>query len=393
MWIKTRAQPPDVHLAAVFFGGIGYNKTKKRWRGKEMKAQNWIAKAAHYHASDVHFSAGERPKCRIDGLLRDLSEERLSASDCEVVVKALLGSDKRLSVKLMREKSVDFAKTIEGIRCRINLYFQRRSLAAAIRLLPQQVPDLKKLGLPPVAERFSTINNGLVLVCGPTGSGKSTTLAAMLNQINLSQALHLITLEDPVEYLYPEGKALLHQREIGTDVRDYASGLRDALREDPDVLLIGEMRDSETVKTALVAAETGHLVFSTLHTPTAEGAIDRMLSLFPGENQSRQMRQVLSMNLRAVLWQQLLPKANARGRVCASEILIVTPAIQNLIREGQTQQLYNYMMTEKKFGSQTMEADLIRLCKTGRITQQTALRSARNKKRFKEALEKMSEKN
>ncbi|MCH4073024.1 type IV pilus twitching motility protein PilT [Pseudoramibacter sp.] len=358
-----------------------------------MKAYDWIVKAAHYRASDVHFSVNERPKCRIDGVLCDLSRDRLDVSACEQIAKALLDGDKRLSAQLMREKSVDFSKTIEDIRCRINLFFQRRAIAAAIRLLPGHIPDLNALGLPDVVSRFGTIKNGLVLVCGPTGSGKSTTLAAILNQINLSRAVHLITLEDPVEYLYPQGKALIHQREIGFDVQDYASGLRDALREDPDVLLIGEMRDSVTVKIALEAAETGHLVFSTLHTPTAEGAIDRVLSLFSGENQIGQMRQVLSMNLKAVLWQQLLPRAGAQGRVCAAEILIVTPAVQHLIREGQTQQLYNYMLTEKKYGSQTMDADLLRLCRTGRITPKTALCAARNRAHFKDALKKLSEKN
>ncbi|MGN0194736.1 MAG: type IV pilus twitching motility protein PilT [Pseudoramibacter sp.] len=358
-----------------------------------MKVQDWIAKAAHYRASDVHFSADERPKCRIDGVLRDLSRERLKALECEQIAKTLLDGDKRLASQLMGEKSVDFSKTISGIRCRINLYFQRGAMAAAIRLLPQRIPELTKLGLPPVISRFGTIRNGLVLVCGPTGSGKSTTLAAMLNQINLSRPLHLITLEDPVEYRYPEGKALIHQREIGVDVKDYATGLRDALREDPDVLLIGEMRDSETVKTALEAAETGHLVFSTLHTPTAEGAIDRILSLFSNENQIRQIRQVLSMNLKAVLWQQLLPRAGTQGRVCASEVLIVTPAIKNLIREGETQQFYNYMMTERKYGSQTMETDLVRLYRAHVISQQTAVAAARSAANLKAALQKKSEKN
>ena len=353
-----------------------------------MQSYQWIISAFRHCASDVHFSVNEHPKCRIDGTLHNMDQAVLSRRDCVALAKELIGENRALIKKLRQHGSVDFARDVGKIRCRINIYFQRGSLAAAIRLLPEAIPGLETLGLPAIVSRFSEIQKGLVLICGLTGSGKSTTLASILNQINKTKPVHMITLEDPIEYLYPKGKAMVHQREIGRDVTNYRQGLRAALREDPDVLLIGEMRDAETVKIALEAAETGHLIFSTLHTPTADGAIDRILSLFPEHNQAAQMRQVLSMNLKAVLWQQLLPKKDQKGRVCASEILVVTSAVQNLIRQNAQEQLYNYMLTERRFGSQTMEADLIRLWKNGEISEQTAVTFARDGKRMQAALKK-----
>ena len=353
-----------------------------------MQAYKWIEKAYRHRASDVHFSIDEHPKCRIDGTLRNLDRVVLSRQDCRELARELIGENGALIKKLKQHGSVDFARDVGKIRCRINVYSQRGSLAAAIRLLPEVIPALETLGLPSIVQRFWQIPKGLVLICGPTGSGKSTTLASILNQINQSKPVHIMTLEDPIEYLYPKGRAMIHQREIGSDVIDYRQGLRAALREDPDVLLIGEMRDAETVKIALEAAETGHLIFSTLHTPTADGAIDRMLSLFPDQNQAAQIRQVLSMNLKAVLWQQLLPNKNRTGRVCASEVLVATTAVQNLIRQNEKEQLYNFMMTESRFGSQTMEADLLRLWKDGAISDQTAVYFARDAKRMKETLKK-----
>src|SRR5690606_38237188 len=249
---------------------------------------------------------------------------------------------------------VDFAYSLPGVgRFRANVYRQRGSLAAAFRLIPTSVPDLDELGLPPAVAGLCELSQGLVLVTGPTGSGKSTTLAAMVDRINRTRRLHIVTLEDPIEYLHRHRRSLVNQREVGIDVPTFAAGLRAALREDPDVIMVGEMRDLETIATALTAAETGHLVLATLHTPSAPQAVDRIIDVFPAEQQN-QVRVQLAGVLEAVIAQRLVPTADGRGRHVVAEVLLGTAAVRNLIREGKTAQLPAVMETSRQYGMVTL---------------------------------------
>ena len=263
----------------------------------------------------------------------------------------------------------DLALTIAGVRCRLNLFRQQGCWSAAIRLLNEHIPDLSELGLPAVVSDFPAYSQGLVLITGETGSGKSTTLAAVLNQINRQEAKHILTLEDPIEYVYTPDRCIINQREVGKDTQSFAAGLRAALREDPDVILVGEMRDLETIETALTAAETGHLVFGTVHTNSAADSIDRMVDVFPAQRQ-QQIRLQLSMTLKAVLSQQLLPKVGG-GRVLACEVMKVDGAIRNLIREGKTPQIANAIQTTGAAGNILMDRCLQNLRASGVITEET----------------------
>ena len=320
-------------------------------------------------ASDVHIRAGLPPKCRKNGSLVALEPEAVTAEDCRQMAEYVAGD--RME-DLDREGELDLAYTFEnGRRTRINLYYQQGTISAAIRILSNKIPALKDLGLPPAVERFSSFPRGMIIVTGETGSGKSTTLAAILDEINHSRKEHIITLEDPIEYVYQPDGCQIDQREIGQDTQSYAAGLRAALRQDPDVILIGEMRDQETIQTALTAAETGHLVFATLHTMSAADAVDRIVDVFSEEKQ-RQVRMQLSMTLQAVLSQQLLPKADGTGRVAACEVMMVNPAIRNLIREGKTPQIANVLATSAAEGSISMDNSLLRLVRQRVITQETA---------------------
>ena len=263
----------------------------------------------------------------------------------------------------------DLALTIAGVRCRLNLFRQQGGWSAAIRLLNEHIPDLSELGLPKVVSDFPAYSQGLVLITGETGSGKSTTLAAILNQINRQEAKHILTLEDPIEYIYTPDRCVINQREVGKDTQSFAAGLRAALREDPDVILVGEMRDLETIETALTAAETGHLVFGTVHTNSAADSIDRMVDVFPAQRQ-QQIRLQLSMTLKAVLSQQLLPRAGG-GRVLACEVMKVDGAIRNLIREGKTPQIANAIQTTGAAGNILMDRCLQNLRTAGVISEET----------------------
>lgn len=340
---------------------------------------NWIAKAQQERVSDVHIVAGLPVRGRVDGRLLDLTETPMSWEDCENVGRELAGS--RFS-EIERMGEVDLAKSFPcGVRTRINLFRQQGSLSAAIRLLAERIPELEELQLPPAVSNFENYRTGIVLVTGETGSGKSTTLASVLNRINHTRQAHIITLEDPIEYVYTPDKCVINQRQIGADTRSYADGLRSILREDPDVILIGEMRDLNTIETALTAAETGHLVFATLHTNSAADAIDRIVNVFP-EGQQKQIRLQLSTTLRAVLSQQLLPRKSGKGRVAACEVMIVNSAIRNLIREGKTPQMESFMAMNAQNGSILMDAALQRLVRDGSVSQQTALSYARDPENF-----------
>lgn len=340
---------------------------------------DWIARAQQERVSDVHIVAGLPVRGRVDGRLLDLTETPMSWEDCENVGRELAGS--RFS-EIERMGEVDLAKSFPcGVRTRINLFRQQGSLSAAIRLLAQRIPELEELQLPPAVSNFENYRTGIVLVTGETGSGKSTTLASVLNRINHTRQAHIITLEDPIEYVYTPDKCVINQRQIGADTRSYADGLRSILREDPDVILIGEMRDLNTIETALTAAETGHLVFATLHTNSAADAIDRIVNVFP-EGQQKQIRLQLSTTLRAVLSQQLLPRKSGKGRVAACEVMIVNSAIRNLIREGKTPQMESFMAMNAQNGSILMDAALQRLVRDGSVSQQTALSYARDPENF-----------
>ena len=293
-------------------------------------------------ASDVHFVFGLPVKIRVDGSLENLDAEILTDEALELYARELAG-DKYDTCRQMGE--LDIAATIEGLRLRINIFRQQKHTSIAIRILNDYIPEIEELGLPKIVQKFPEYKNGLILVTGETGSGKSTTLAAIINRINHTRYDHVITLEDPVEYVYTPDKCVINQREIGTDTASYADGLRSILREDPNVILIGEMRDLNTISAALTAAETGHLVFATLHTNSAADSIDRMISVFPmGEQQ--QIRLQLSTTLRAVMAQQLIPKLGG-GRAAACEVMVVNDAIKNLIREGKTQQIDNFIKMDE----------------------------------------------
>jgi len=337
--------------------------------------KNLIETAKQKEASDLHLVYGSPPKLRIHGSLEDLpGAAPLTDADCERYAGELLAGS-AAPPQLPACGEVDAARTVSGIRVRFNIFRQQGHLSVAVRLLYNHIPELGELGLPPVAEELTGLRRGIILVTGETGSGKSTTLAAMLNTLNHTVNSHIITLEDPIEYTYVPDKCLINQREIGKDAEGFAQGLRAALREDPDILLIGEMRDADTIETALTAAETGHLVFATLHTNSAPDTIDRIVSAFSA-GQQQQIRMQLSMTLQAVLSQQLLPKADGTGRVLACEVMKVVPAIRNLIREGKTPQIENALSTTAKMGNITMDNSIIRLCQRRLITPATAAAAA-----------------
>ncbi len=317
-----------------------------------------IAQAKNYGASDVHLVCGLPPRMRVDGELVGFGNDipPLTAADCEAYARKTAGEE---YAKIEKTGELDLAVTFGRIRCRINLFRRQGAVSAAIRLLSDDIPPMIALGLPSAAEKLPSLKRGLVLVTGETGSGKSTTLASILDCINRTRRGHIITLEDPIEYLHKPVNCVINQREIGADTQSYSTGLRACLREDPDVILIGEMRDLATVETALTAAETGHLVFATLHTNSAPDSIDRIVDVFP-EMRQRQIRMQLSTTLQAVLSQQLVPRRTG-GRVAACEFMVVTPAIRNLIREGKTPQIAGSMATSAAEGSVTMDQSLVAL--------------------------------
>jgi twitching motility protein PilT len=334
-----------------------------------------LTKMVEARASDVHLSPGFCPAIRVRGRIVGLEEYApLTPQETRDTVYSLLNDDQRK--RFESHKQLDLAYAVPGVaRFRVNCFFQRGSISAAFRRIPHQIPKLDELGLPRILEELTRKPRGLVLVTGPTGSGKSTSLAAMLDIINEERDEHMLTIEDPIEFLHNHKRCVVNQREIGSDAIDFASALKSALREDPDVILVGEMRDLETMSTALTAAETGHLVFATLHTQSTAQTVDRIIDIFPAEQQA-QVRMQLSIGLQGVVTQQLLPTADGAGRVVASEVLIPTPAVRNLIREGKTHQIYSAIQTSGSIGMQTMDAHLAQLVRLGKVSQQLALERA-----------------
>jgi twitching motility protein PilT len=322
-------------------------------------------------ASDLHITAGAAPMVRARGRLVPLEGYPvLTPTDTREIVYSILSDAQRQ--RFENNWQIDFAYQIPGKgRFRVNAYFQRAAVGAAFRLIPFEVVPLESLGLPPVVADFATKPRGLVLVTGPTGSGKSTTLASLIDVINSTREEHIMTIEDPIEFLHRHKKCMVNQRELGSDAMSFADALRAALRQDPDVILVGEMRDLETIGTAITAAETGHLVFATLHTQDAPQTIDRIIDVFPSEQQG-QIRAQLSVALQGIMTQTLLPTADGSGRCVAAEILVPTAAVRNLIREGKTHQVYSVIQTGGQHGMQTMDASLASLVRANKITKQLA---------------------
>ena len=333
--------------------------------------ESLVAQAKQDGASDIHLICGLPPKYRKDGQLENMDDTPLTLSDCVAYARELAGTPEAYD-EYLHTGELDAANTYAGNRIRIHVFRQQGAPSAALRLLSDKIPKLETLGLPPAALKLPDLHKGIVLVTGETGSGKSTSLAAMLDFINHTRKSHIVTLEDPVEYVYKPDMCAINQREVGKDTMSFASGLRASLREDPNVILIGEMRDRETIETAITAAETGHLVFGTLHTGSASDAVDRIVQVFP-EGMQTQIRLQLSMVLQGVLTQQLIPKKGG-GRALAVEMMVVTDAIRNLIRNGNTPQIANAIATSVAIGGQTMDQALVRLVRSGQVAKDMALR-------------------
>ena len=330
-----------------------------------------LTKMVEVRASDVHLTAGFPPALRVRGRIVPMDDyPQLGPQDTREIVYSILNDSQRK--RFENQQQLDFAYAIPGVaRFRVNTFFQRGAISAAFRHIPAEIQSLESLGLPAVLEEFTRKPRGLVLVTGPTGSGKSTTLASMVDSINAEREEHILTIEDPIEFLHSHRKCIVNQREIGADALDFATALKAALREDPDVILVGEMRDLETISTALTAAETGHLVFATLHTQSTAQTVDRIIDVFP-PHQQHQVRMQLSIALQGIVTQQLLPTADGSARVCACEVLVPTPAIRNLIREGKTHQIYSALQTAGSVGMQTMDAHLAQLVRGGKVSRALA---------------------
>jgi twitching motility protein PilT len=352
----------------------------------ELSEQNAVAplsidtlleRVVELNASDLHLTAGSKPAIRLHGHIELLSDfPELDPDMTRQLIYRITTTEQQKRLEIDRQ--LDFAYGLRGLaRFRVNAYYQREAIAGAFRLIPTDIKALEELGLPSSLHEFAAKPRGLVLFTGPTGSGKTTTLASLIDEINRTRTDHIITIEDPIEFLHKHKRCIVNQREIGHDALGFAEALRAALRQDPDVILLGEMRDLETIATALTAAETGHLVFATLHTQSAPSTIDRVIDVFPAAQQD-QVRMQLANSLQGVVTQTLLQKADGTGRVCALEILFLDDAIRNLIRQGKIEQVYSYMQTGTRRGMQTMEQSLTELVQKRLITVHDAVaRSSR----------------
>ena len=336
--------------------------------------------------SDLHLSVNSKPIIRYSGKIKILEryEKKFSPKELEEIAKYFTNEEQW--EKLQEKGEIDFSYSIPGFsRFRVNAYYQRGAISLALRVIPKNIPTIDELNHPDILKKLALQRMGLVLCTGPTGSGKSTTLAAMIDEMNRKKRRHVITLEDPIEYLHEHQKCIIHQREVGLDTKTFADGLRASLRQDPDVILVGEMRDLDTISIALQAAETGHLVLATLHTNDASKTIDRIIDVFPGDHQD-QVRVQLASTLKGVISQQLLPRADEDGRVAALEVLIGTSAVKNIIRDGKSHQLKSVMQTGSKYGMIVMDNYLIDLYQDGLIDRQTILRRANNRDYVKKRL-------
>jgi twitching motility protein PilT len=341
----------------------------------ELMIEDLMEQLIEMGGSDLHLTAGLPPYFRISGKLQPIGDQVLSAEECQRLIFSMLNNTQRKNLEQNWE--LDCSYGVRGLaRFRVNVYKDRGTYAACLRALSSKIPNFDKLGLPDVVREMAEKPRGLILVTGPTGSGKTTTLAAIIDLINRTRAEHILTIEDPIEFVYEPVKSLIHQRQLGEDTKSFSNALRAALREDPDVVLVGEMRDLETIALAISAAETGHLVMGTLHTSSAAQTVDRIIDVFPSDKQT-QVRVQLSNSLVAVFSQTLVPRKNPKpgeyGRIMAQELMIITPAISNLIREGKTAQIYSAIQTGGKLGMQTLEKVLSDQYKQGLITFEAAM--------------------
>jgi len=336
-------------------------------------------------ASDLHLTVGSPPMLRIDGEMIATQYEKMTPDVCQRLIYSLLTDSQKQRFEASSELDVSFG--IKGVgRVRMNVFRQRGSVSAALRAIPSKFLTFDELNLPPIIHSIMKIPKGLILVTGPTGSGKSTTLASMVNHLNEHRTGHIITIEDPIEFLHFHKRCIVNQREVGHDTQTFAAALRTVLRQDPDVILVGEMRDLETISAALTIAETGHLVMATLHTTDTASSINRIIDVFPPHQQS-QVREQLSFVLQAVISQILLPKASETGRIMASEVLIVTPAVRNLIREQKSEQIYLAIQTGSKHGMQTMNQSLCEITQKRFISYQQAMDASSDLEEIKRLLQ------
>ena len=345
-----------------------------------MEINKLLTYALDSGASDLHVSSGSIPMVRINGIMKPLNMSSTTEDDMDSILPQVMSDDQ--IAKFRERKEIDFSARLDGKgRFRVNFFHQIRGLAAVFRAIPEIPKGFEELALPPILENMSMLDRGLILLTGPTGSGKSTTLAAMVDHINQNRESHIITIEDPVEYFHHSNQCMINQRELGASTHSFANALRSALREDPDVILVGEMRDLETISLALTAAETGHLVLSTLHTASAVKAVDRIIDIFPA-SQKGQIRSMMSESLEAVIAQKLLQTKDKKGRIPALEIMMATTAIRNLIREDRIYQIPSVMQAGGVEGMQTLDQDLQRLVSQGKIQRAAAAQIAENPKLF-----------
>jgi twitching motility protein PilT len=343
----------------------------------ELHVNDLLHRVVELGGSDLHLTVGVHPSVRVHGDIKPMPEfPVMTASEIRRMIYAILTQKQR--ERFENDLELDTSHSVPHLgRFRVNVFLQRDSVGSVMRVIPFEVVPFEKLGLPQSVLQFAHLPRGLVLVTGPTGSGKSTTLASMIDIVNMAKPCHIMTVEDPIEFLHHHKTAVINQREVGEDTYSFAAALKHVLRQDPDVILVGEMRDLETIHTALTAAETGHLVFATLHTQDAPQSVDRIIDVFPA-HQQQQVRTQLAAALQGIVTQQLVPKPDGRGRAVAAEVLVATPAVRNLIREGKTHQIYSAMQAGGKFGMQTMDTALADLVKKGAITMELALERCAN---------------
>ncbi len=345
---------------------------------KKLDINELLSEVLVRNASDLHITVGSPPVMRINGVLQRLEDyPKMTGNDTRDLVYSILTARQREQLETNLE--FDLSYSVPGsARFRVNAYFQRNSIGAAFRIIPYNIKSIEELGLPAVVKEFAALPRGFVLVTGPTGQGKSTTLAAIIDIINETRNEHIITVEDPIEFLHVHKKCIVNQREVGADTHSFSNALKFVLRQDPDVILVGEMRDLETISTALTAAETGHLVFATLHTQDAPQTIDRIIDVFP-TYQQQQVRLQLAGTVQAIITQQLLPTVDGKGRVVACEVMLATSAIRNMIREGKTHQIYSAMQAGGRHKMQTMDSSIAALYKNGYISYDVAMARCANR--------------
>src|SRR4030043_805916 len=344
----------------------------------QLQLEEFLEIVGKNNASDLHLSVGKKPAIRVDGELIELVKYPiLSGEHATGLIYALLTEEQKQ--KLFTDKEIDLSYNYkEKARYRVNVFFQRGYISASLRFLPSKIRTVKELNLPQIVEKFASHSQGFLLIVGPTGHGKTTTMAALIDYINHHFAKHIVTIEDPIEYVFDQDKSLIEQREVGNDTKSFARALRGALRQDPDVIMVGEMRDLETISTALTAAETGHLVFATLHTQDAPQTIDRIIDVFP-TYQQQQVRQQLASTIQAIVTQQLLPTKDGQTRIPAVEVMVATSAIRNLIREAKAHQIYSAMQAGGQYKMQTMDHSIAALYKRGIISYEVAMSRCSNR--------------